>query len=106
MVLSVHTPDALTIIAAARMSDDSVSYFVNRSSRAGSSTVDVLSEAIGLLGLEGTLYCRSELSAPWSLALPPAALAHFHVLDRGTAWLHLDGGSDPIALAPGDLVVL
>jgi hypothetical protein len=56
--------------------------------------------------LQGRLYCRSELSVPWSTALPAAPLAHFHVVDRGGYWLRLAGEPRPVALAARDLVVL
>ena len=68
--------------------------------------MDVLSDVIAQLQLQGRLYCRSELSAPWSIALPAAPLAHFHVVDRGGCWLRLEGEPRPVALAAGDLVVL
>jgi AraC-like DNA-binding protein len=67
---------------------------------------DVLTEVLGTLGLEGRVFCRAELSAPWSLALPASGGAHFHVLERGAGWVRVDGASAPIALARGDLVIV
>jgi AraC-like DNA-binding protein len=66
---------------------------------------DVLSDVLEALGLESRVFCRSVLRAPWSLALRPGELAHFHVVQHGSAWLHVNGG-DSFALAAGDLVVL
>jgi len=37
----------------------------------GFSPGDPLSETLHLLRLTGTLYCRSELSAPWGIDIPP-----------------------------------
>ncbi len=67
---------------------------------------DVLTEVLGTLGLEGRVFCRAELSAPWSLALPASEFAHFHVLERGAGWVHVEGESTPVALARGDLVIV
>src|SRR5262249_24723319 len=67
---------------------------------------DVLTEVLDSLGLEGRVFCRAELSAPWSLALPPSEYAPFHVLERGAGWVRLDGEGDALALAPGDLVIV
>lgn len=67
---------------------------------------DVLTEVLGTLGLEGRVFCRAELSAPWSMALPASGFAHFHVLERGAGWVCVEGESAPIALAQGDLVIV
>ncbi|MCG7917298.1 MAG: AraC family transcriptional regulator, partial [Candidatus Thiodiazotropha taylori] len=32
---------------------------------------DPIGEALHLLKLNGTYYCRSELKAPWGVSLPP-----------------------------------
>ena len=34
-------------------------------------TADPLAEALHLLRLTGTLFCRSELTVPWGIDLPP-----------------------------------
>ena len=34
-------------------------------------TPDPLGEALHVLRMSGTFYCRSELTAPWGLDLPP-----------------------------------
>jgi AraC-like DNA-binding protein len=69
-------------------------------------SADVLTEVLSTLGIEGRVFCRSELSAPWSLALSPGGFAHFHVLERGEAWIRPEGESAAIPLASGDLVIL
>jgi AraC-like DNA-binding protein len=71
------------------------------------SMVDVLSDVLAGLGLRTRLFCRSELTAPWALAFSSGAHAHFHFVERGRTWLHLEGESSrPMALAAGDLVVI
>src|SRR5207244_13048323 len=67
---------------------------------------DVLTEVLRTLGLEGRVFCRAELSSPWSMALPARGLAHFHVLERGAGWVRIEGASAPLALACGDLVIV
>lgn len=67
---------------------------------------DVLTDVLDTLGLEGRVYCRTVLGAPWAFAVPRGDLAHFHAVERGGAWLRLDGEADPISLGPDDLVVL
>lgn len=68
--------------------------------------VDPLGEALHFLRLSGTFYCRSELSAPWALALPPRKeCLSFHVVTSGHCWLELEG-AEPRLLRPGDLALV
>ena len=69
-------------------------------------STDVLTEVLSTLGIQGRVFCCSELSAPWSMALPASGLAHFHVLEQGSAWLRIEGESDAVSLASGDLIML
>jgi AraC-like DNA-binding protein len=55
--------------------------------------------------LRSRVFCRSELKAPWGMALKRSGYAHFHVIERGGAWLRMEG-REPLALAGGDLVVV
>jgi AraC-like DNA-binding protein len=67
---------------------------------------DVLADVLDSLKLRGRVFCRCELSAPWSLGFPAADLSHFHVIERGTGWLRLPGKPDAISLDEGDLLVV
>src|SRR5262245_54718452 len=67
---------------------------------------DVLSDVLGTLRLQGHVFCATQFSAPWGLLVPRSDLAHFHVVDRGEGWLRLQQDRTPIALAPGELVIL
>ena len=73
--------------------------------------VDPLGEALHSLRMSGTLYCRSELSAPWSLALPVekdylnSHVLSFHVVTSGECWLKING-TDSFHLRSGDLVLV
>ena len=67
---------------------------------------DPLGEALHFLRMNGAFYCRSELSAPWGLALPPMpGYAWFHVVTAGRIWLEADE-PDPRWIQPGDLALV
>jgi AraC-like DNA-binding protein len=64
---------------------------------------DPLGEALHFLRMNGAYYCRSELTAPWGLTLPPMpGYLWFHVPTAGTMWLETER-SEPRRLLPGDL---
>lgn len=68
--------------------------------------VDPLGEALYLLRMSGVFYSRSELTAPWGMALPPMpGTVMFHVVTSGQAWLEVEG-SDPVRLEPGILALV
>lgn len=49
---------------------------------------DPLGEALHFLRMNGAYYCRSELTAPWGLSLPPMpGYVWFHVVTSGRLWL-------------------
>lgn len=53
---------------------------------------DPVGEALHLLRIDGALYCRSELTAPWGIDLPAIDdLLFLHVVTSGQGWLHVDG---------------
>jgi AraC-like DNA-binding protein len=56
--------------------------------------------------MSGTFYCRSELTAPWALALPPVhGCLSFHVVTSGRCWLEVEG-AEPRLLQSGDLALV
>jgi AraC-like DNA-binding protein len=64
---------------------------------------DPLGEALHFLRMNGAYYCRSELTAPWGLTLPPMpGYLWFHVPITGSMWLETKA-SEPARLLPGDL---
>jgi len=68
--------------------------------------VDPLGEALHFLRMSGTLYCRSEFSEPWALALPPLpGCMMFHVVTSGRCWLEVEGAERRL-LQPGDLALV
>jgi AraC-like DNA-binding protein len=67
---------------------------------------DALTDILDMLKPRGRVYCCSEMSAPWAMSLPADGYAHFHVIERGGAWLRLEGAKQLTPLASGDLVLL
>ena len=78
--------------------------------------MDVLSEVLRVVRLEGAVFFNGEFSAPWCLSEPPSAtlasylspeaghLILYHFLTEGRAYVRLpDGGREE--LAAGDIVV-
>jgi AraC-like DNA-binding protein len=84
----------------------------SRTTRSSSAAVrwqageDVLTSVLLSLRLQGSVFCRAELSAPWGLAFEPRDYAHFHVMQQGKSWLRLKGEKRPRPLNEGDLVVI
>ncbi|MEV0561783.1 AraC family transcriptional regulator [Dactylosporangium sp. NPDC050588] len=67
---------------------------------------DPLGEALHLLRLTGTLYCRSELTAPWDIAVPALdGLMALLVVTAGEAVLEVDG-EPPRTLRPRGLTLI
>jgi len=57
-------------------------------------------------GMDGAFYCRSELTAPWGLTLPPMpGCLWFHVVTSGRCRIELDDGRVDWVL-PGDLALV
>jgi AraC-like DNA-binding protein len=68
--------------------------------------VDPLGEALHFLRLSGVFYCRSELTAPWGLDLPPfPSSMMFHVVTRGECVLDVAGVA-PSPLRVGELALV
>lgn len=66
--------------------------------------MDPLTEVLHDLRLQGSFYCRSELSAPWGLRMPKWDGASFHFVAEGSCFLRTDGTTT--RLEAGDLVLL
>ncbi len=68
--------------------------------------VEPIGEALHFLRMTGSFYCRSEFSAPWGLAMPPApGCLSFHVVLSGGCWLETEG-SAPRRLEAGGLALV
>src|SRR5262245_32521266 len=66
---------------------------------------DLLSDSLALLRIRGQVGSRTEAKAPWGLQLPQSD-SYFHVIERGSCSLQLDGAVDAIRLEAGDAVIL
>jgi AraC-like DNA-binding protein len=54
---------------------------------------DPLGEALHFLRMNGAFYCRSDLTAPWGMTLPPMpSYIWFHVVTAGRLWLETEDG--------------
>ena len=67
---------------------------------------DVVSDLLDAVRVRTTVYCRSEMGAPWGFGVEAHGNPSFHVVTRGRCWLEVDGEGQPIALSSGDLVLL
>ncbi len=67
---------------------------------------DPLGEALHFLRMNGAYYCRSELTAPWGLTLPPMpGYLWFHVVTSGRFWLET-GAQERDWIQLGDLALV
>jgi len=67
---------------------------------------DAAGELLGQLRLSGIVYCRSELTAPWGLTMPPMpGCMSFHLVIEGAALLCDAGGATQL-LSAGDVALL
>jgi AraC-like DNA-binding protein len=65
---------------------------------------DFPGDALSGLRVEGSCYCRTELTAPWGLDFAPCPGVSFHFVARGSCWCVVAGRT--WRLRQGDLVVL
>jgi uncharacterized cupin superfamily protein len=77
--------------------------------------LDAFSEILSGVRLTGAVFFSAEFSDPWGFSSPGSKMAEvvapgaehlvlYHLLIEGEAVIHLEGG-EPIALAPGDVVI-
>lgn len=76
------------------------------SQRGVTQIADPLDETLHQLRLDGSLYCRSELTSPWGLEMPPMpGSMMFHIITSGTCWLQVPG-HEPVELRQGCLALV
>lgn len=78
--------------------------------------MDVLSDVLRVVRMNGGGFLTAEFSEPWSIFSPPAdelarlmatraeSVALFHILVEGRAWIGLDGWK-PLLLKPGSVIL-
>jgi AraC-like DNA-binding protein len=70
------------------------------------SPVDQVGEALHLLRMSGSFYCRSEFTAPWALQLPAFEdCLMFHAVTSGRCWLEVEGAEGRL-LHTGDFALV
>ncbi len=67
--------------------------------------MDVLSDVLSWLRVEGTVTRRSEFSAPWGIAYPVTTGFAFTTVEKGSCVLCFEG-REPLALGTGDVVMI
>jgi AraC-like DNA-binding protein len=66
---------------------------------------DAVSELLGALTVRSSIFCISELRAPWGFSVGGSEVAKFHLVLEGSAWLSV-AGDPPLELGAGELVLL
>jgi AraC family transcriptional activator of mtrCDE len=69
--------------------------------------MDVLSDILAHLGLEGSLYFTTEFNPPWGVQVPSYKnVIRFHFVVRGECWVRVGEARRPVRLAPGDFILI
>ena len=71
----------------------------------GAAGSDPIADVLTALSVRSSVFCLSELTAPWGFSVGGAPMSKFHLMLSGTAWLSF-GRDEPILLRAGDLVLL
>ena len=66
---------------------------------------DGVTGLLAALTVRSSVYCLSDLGAPWGFEVDDASTAKFHIVLDGGCWLRLSG-ADPVWLGNGDLAIL
>jgi len=66
--------------------------------------MDVLSDVLKLLRLHASVYLNADFCGGWTISSPEENIASYHIIERGTCWLHLGEDKEPLTLRGGDLV--
>jgi AraC family transcriptional regulator, activator of mtrCDE len=69
--------------------------------------MDVLSDILRTIRVQGSLYYRAAFSKRWAITVPHFGnVARYHMVSRGICWVRIDGLAEPLRLESGDLVVI
>src|SRR5262245_22986121 len=67
---------------------------------------DPLGDVLNAVRFRSTIFCRSDMTAPWGFAVDGRDFATFHFVERGSSILDVQGAGPSLVLEPGDLVIL
>lgn len=69
--------------------------------------MDLLTDILNTLRIEGSLYFRTELTSPWGVFVPAERnVARFHIVIRGHCFLRVEGQPDSLSMAHGDIAII
>lgn len=81
--------------------------FSFEANRAKIAFMDVLSDILRILRIQGSLYYRTAFSKNWNIQVPQSgSVARYHLVTRGFCWVTVGGVQRPIRLESGDLIVI
>lgn len=66
---------------------------------------DLLSRILADLRLSAEIFAHAEYCGVWRLDTSGAGRAAFHLIGRGSCWLHREDGEAPVPLQSGDLIL-
>ena len=59
--------------------------------------MDLLSNILAHMELKGTLYFRTSFTSPWGVRVEALGkVARFHFVHKGTCFVRINGGADPV----------
>ncbi len=67
---------------------------------------DALTDILQSIRMEGSVFSRAELAAPWGVESGRTSTGMFHAVVSGSAWVSLADGQDPVRLERGDIVMM
>ena len=67
---------------------------------------DALTDILESIRMEGSVFSRADLSAPWGVESARTRTGMFHAVVSGKAWAALADGSSPTLLERGDIVMM
>ena len=68
--------------------------------------MDVVSDICRSIRFEGSVFFRSDLSAPWGIVLPEAREPRFHVVLDGRLWFQTEKMPEPQTMNAGDILII
>ena len=66
---------------------------------------DALSDVLEHFRLRAEVYKHDDYCGAWQINTSGSQRVAFHLVGRGSCWLHLEGDGDPVPLRAGDLVL-
>jgi AraC-like DNA-binding protein len=67
---------------------------------------DAAAELLRDLRISSSVLCRSIMTPPWGFGVASRDLASFHVVLSGQGYLVVESSNPPVAVGPGDVVIL